>query len=87
MSYNTIHAIEIDGHPVAEYSVSSLDDPAKAETSETAILATLALAAIRKAKGDDSGMIMLDADLAAEYLERIACGEELTIKELVRYDD
>ncbi len=32
-------------------------------------------------------MIMLDADLAAECLERISCGEELTIKELVRDDD
>ena len=44
MTITTFHAIEIGGHPVAEYSVSSLDEPAKAETSETAIKQRAAIA-------------------------------------------
>lgn len=81
MSYTTIHTIEIDGHAVAEYWISSCDAPAKPERKKTAILAMLARALISEATSGDSGMTMLDTELAEEYLERIACGEDFTIRE------
>lgn len=87
MNYTTTHTIEIDKNPLAECSVSSLGAPAKAETNKMSILATLAISIISEARGEDNGMTMLDTELALEYLERISCGEKLTVKERVRIED
>lgn len=83
MDITTTHKIEINGQVIAEYSITSVDAPAKAETNKTAILATLTIALISEAKNGISQMTMLDTELAEEYLERIACGEDFTIRELV----
>lgn len=78
------HTIEIDGRDVATYWIDTCDGQDKPERKKTAILAMLAMALINEARGVDSGMTMLDTDLSTEYLERIACGEQLTIKEYIR---
>lgn len=80
------HTIEIDSRDIATYWVDTCDGLDKPERKKTAILAMLAMALINEARGIDSGMTMLDTDLATECLERISCGEELTIKERIGND-